>query len=71
MDIFIILILWTVIGCLYFGNLVVTGEYDEMEEWVMAIAFLLFLPSTMFYLIVVIINEAAEYIKKRFKDGRR
>ena len=66
MDIFIIVTLWTVIGCLYFGNLVVTGEYDNMDEWVMAIAFLLFLPSTIFYLIVVIINETIEYIKSRF-----
>ena len=71
MDIFIILILWTAIGCLYFGNLVVTGEYYEMEEWIMAIAFLMFLPSTIFYLIVVIIHEIAEYIKERFKDDRR
>jgi hypothetical protein len=66
----IILTIWIVLGMIFFGTLVKNDEYDKMSEGALAFTFLMFLPTTIVLLLLIMIMETFEFIKEKITNGK-
>ena len=66
----IILTIWIVLGMIFFGTLVKNDEYDKMNEGALAVTFLVFLPTTITFLILVMLMESIDFIKEKITNGK-
>ena len=70
MDLIIILIIWIALGMTYFGTLIKSNKYDGMSEGALAFTFLIFLPTTIVLLLLIMIMETFDFIKEKITNGK-
>ena len=64
MEYILLIILWGLVGCVYFINLASSETLDEMSDWQMALIYAIFLPTTLTAEIIMIAIEFTKEIKK-------
>ena len=63
MEYILLIILWGLVGCVYFINLASSEALDEMNDWQMALIYAIFLPTTLVVLLI-------DFIQRSFLNGK-
>lgn len=69
MEIFIILFAWFAVGYIFLINLTASEEFEKLTNKARLILLLIFLPTTAFIYLIIIISKIINYIL-RLKNGR-